>query len=181
MATPTVNRPRTGYTRSMGGMVGALVAVLGLVAVMGGFAWLLHRPVDNPVKTVNFRAVLAVAREQAPFHVLAPDPVPAGLRATNVSWDGVGGRVSWHVGFLTSGQDYIGLYQGNGPTTAFLDAATPATDRGAPVTVRGKRWMTLTNSDQGETALVRTVNGVTTVVTGTAPEPQLASFIAHLR
>ena len=181
VTTPTLDRPRRGYTRSVGGLVGALIAVFGLILVMGAFAWFLRGPVDDPARTVDYSASLALAREQAPFHVVAPSPVPVGLRATSVSWDGAGRRVSWHVGFITTGKDYIGLYQGNGPVSTFLEDSTPATDSGPPVTVDGDTWQTFTKSDQGETALVRTVDGVTTVVTGTTSEDELAAFAARLR
>jgi Protein of unknown function (DUF4245) len=180
VTTPTMNRPRRGYTRSASGLVGALIAVFGLIAVMGGLTWLLHRPVGDPARTVDYSASLVLAREQAPFHVVFPAPLPSGLRATSVSWDGVGRRVSWHVGFITENQDYIGLYQGNGPAPAYIEASTPATEPGAPVMVDGETWQTLTNSDQGETALVRTVDGVTTVVTGTTDESELATFANRL-
>jgi hypothetical protein len=165
----------------MGGMVGALIAVLGLIAVVGGFAWLLHRPVEDPARTVDFSSTLVVAREQAPFHVVSPSPVPTGLRATSVQWDGVGRRVLWHVGFVTPDRDYVGLFQGNGPVARLLSESTPATNPGATVSLAGQAWKTLTNSDQGETALVRTVHGVTTVVTGTVDQADLAAFVSDLR
>ncbi len=177
VTTPTVERPRRGYSRSAGGMVGALIAVIGLIAVVGGFSRFLHSPVDDPARTVDYSASLAIAREQAPFHVVFPAPVPPGLRATSVGWDGLGRRVSWHVGFVTPDKDYVGLYQGNGPAATFVAASTPATDRGAPVTIEGETWQSLTNGAQGETALVRTANGVTTVVTGTVDEAELAAFV----
>jgi len=163
------------------GLVGALIAVFGLIAVVAAFTWFLRSPVDDPAKTVDYSASLGVARENAPFHVVFPTPVPSGLRATSVVWDGVGPRVSWHVGFMTPGKDYIGLYQGNGPVADLLVASSPASDPGAAVIVRGDSWHTFTDSDQGETALVRTVDGVTTVVTGTADESELAAFASRLR
>lgn len=163
----------------MRGLVGALVAVVALA----GLTWIAtrfsERPAD-PAKTVAFRPVLAVARQQSPFHVLAPAPVPAGLRATSVDWDGVGHRRSWHVGFLTTNDQYLGLYQGNGPAAPFITASTPAGKRGPWVTVHGARWRELTNSGRGETALVRTSQGITTVVTGTVGLPMLETFVASL-
>jgi hypothetical protein len=181
VTTPTLNRPRRGYTRNVSGLIGALLAVLGLIAVMAGFTWFLRGPVDDPARTVDYSASLELAREQAPFPVVFPDPVPSGLRATSVDWDGVGRRVVFHVGFVTPDKDYIGLYQGNGPVDEFLVASTPASDPGPPVTVDGAAWQTLTNSEQGETALFRTVNGVTTVVTGTVGEDEIATFVRDLR
>jgi uncharacterized protein DUF4245 len=181
VTTPTVERARRGDNRSPGGLVGALIVVIGLIVVVGGFTWLLRGPVDDPARTVDYSASLSLARQQAPFHVVFPTPVPQGLRATSVSWDGLGARVSWHVGFITQDQNYTGLFQGNGPVGDFVSESTPATTPGASVTVAGETWRTLTKSGQGETALVRTVDGVTTVVTGTVDEADLANFVARLR
>jgi len=164
----------------MGGMVGALIAVMGLIAAVWGLSWFQHRGVADPARTVDYSAALAAASEQAPFHVVAPSPVPTGLRATSVNWDGVGARVSWHLGFITPGQGYIGLYQGNGPASRFVAASTPATRSAPSVTVVGQAWRMLTAPDRGETALVHTLNGVTIVVTGTVDEAQLATFVSRL-
>jgi len=165
----------------VGGLVGALVAVVALIAVVGGFGRLLSSPVDTPAAAVDYRASLALAREQAPFHVVFPAPVPVGLRAKSVEWNGVGDSVTWHVGFLTEDGDYLGLYQGTGPVAEFLAASTPADQPAGSVSVGGVTWRTYTNPDQGETALVRTVDGVTTVVTGSADEAELTRFAARLR
>jgi hypothetical protein len=181
VTTPTLNRPRSRDNRSVSAMVGAMIAVLGLVAVLGGLKWLQHGDVPNPARTVSYTASLAEARAQAPFTVLAPEPVPAGLRATSVSWDPVGPHKVWHLGFLTAGNDYLGLYQGTGAVDAFVEAATPATKPGPPVTVAGDAWGSLTSSDGHETALVHTSSGVTTVVTGTVDRAALIAFAASLR
>lgn len=181
MSTPRVGSPRGGYARSANGLVGALIAVLGLIAVVGGLSWLQHGKVADPARTVDYAASLARARDEAPFPVVAPSPVPSGLRATSVSWDGAGVLVAWHLGFVTSGDDYLGLYEGNGPAAAFISASTPATDPGPPVTIAGVMWQTLHSPDQAETALLRRANGVTTVVTGTAGETQLEMFAGRLR
>ncbi len=181
MSQPAVNQPRRGATRSFAGMVGAMGAVLGLIACMWALSWFQHADPPNPVPTVRYGAALAAARSQAPFHVLAPDPVPAGLRATSVSYDGVGPINSWQLGFLTPDKQFIGLFQGNGLARIFIAANTPATDPGSPVTLDGTQWKTLTNTARGETALVRTAGGVTVVVTGTADEGQLAAFAESLR
>jgi hypothetical protein len=164
----------------MGGMVGALIAIFGLIAFVWGLSWFQHKDPPNPAATIQYGAALSAAREQSPFHILAPEPVPPGLRATSVSWDAVGPDKTWQLGFLTPDQDFIGLFQGSGPSDAFIAAETPATKPGAPVTIRGVQWLTLTNPDRGETALVRAERGVTVVVTGTADESELVTFVTSL-
>lgn len=162
-------------------MVGAMVAVVGLIAVMWALSLLTHHEPADPVPTLNYTAALAEARQQSPFPVLAPEPLPSGLRATSVSWDGVGARKSWHVGFLTPDQEYVGLYEGTGPAAHYVSANTPATTRGGVADIDGVSWQTLTGSGGNETAFVRTTGGVTTVVTGTAGVEVLKEFVASLR
>ena len=48
------------------------------------------------------------------------------------------------------------------------------------MTIDGQPWRTLTNASRGETALVRTSRGVTTIVTGTADENELTAFVRSL-
>lgn len=181
MTTPTLNRPRGDYSRSMGGMVGAMIAVLGLIVVVGGLSWLQRGQVADPARTVDYADTLVVARDQAPFHVVVPTRALPDLRATSVSWDPVGPRKVWHLGFMTSDHEYIGLYQGTGAVDAFVGSSTPATAPGPPVTVGGDAWRSLTSSDTNEIALVHTSRGITTVVTGTAGEDRLVAFAATLR
>lgn len=172
---------RRGDQRSIGGLFGALIAVLGLIAGVWALTLLQHRDVPDAARTIDYRPALTAARAQSPFRVLAPDPVPRGLRATSVSWDGIGARKSWQLGFVTGGGDFVGLYEGNGPAEDFIKASTPAGTPGPAVPIGGVAWTTLTDTGRGEMALVRTASGVTTVVTGTVDEAALVSFARALR
>lgn len=171
---------RRGSGRSVGGMAGALLASMALIAAVWGLTLLQHRGTANPTPTVSYQAALAEARSEASFAVVAPMPQPAGIRATSVSWSPIGARKLWHLGFLTGDDQYIGLYEGTGQVSSFVSAHTPATVPGVPVSIAGARWRTFTDS-AGETAFVHTVSGVTTLVTGTAPRPLLLEFVSRLR
>jgi hypothetical protein len=167
----------------MAGLVGSIIAALGLIVAIWGLTWFQHRDPPNPAPTVEYQEQLALARAEAPFGVLAPDPPPAGWRATSVSWDGTAPEYAWHLGFLTgpgSGVDvsYVGLEQSNADPREFVAAATPADEPGPPVTIDGQAWQTLTSVD--ETALVHPGDGVTTIVTGTAPLDELVAFAKSL-
>lgn len=167
----------------MAGLIGALIAALLLIVAIWGLTRFQDRDVASPAPAVDFAAELATAREQAPFPVLAPRPVPDGWRATSVSWDGAGPEVAWHLGFVTgAGSDaaYVGVEQGNAPAAEFVAAHTPADLPADPVDIGGARWQALT-SDGDETALYRTAaDGATTLVTGTLPEAELVAFVESL-
>ncbi|MBA2559597.1 MAG: DUF4245 family protein, partial [Propionibacteriales bacterium] len=89
-------------------------------------------------------------------------------------------EVSWHLGFRTDTGDYVGLEQGNQPSAQFLAARTPADRPAEAVVVAGRTWTALTSDDTGEHAFVLVDEGVTTVVTGTAPASDLVAFAASL-
>jgi hypothetical protein len=173
----------SGYRRSAGGLIGAIIVALLAIAFVWGLTRFQHRDVANPTPTIDYADELSSARDQAPFDVLVPDPAPEGWRATSARWDGVGPEYSWHLGFLTSESrdaDYVGLEQGNAAPSEFVGAATPADQPGAPVEIDGQKWQTLTSDDGQETALVLAGVHETTVITGSAPEDDLVSFAETL-
>jgi Protein of unknown function (DUF4245) len=176
-----VSQTRSGFRRSPGGLIGAILACLALIAVI----WLLTRfqgaggaDVD-PAPTIDYADTLEQARSQAPYEVLAPRPEPPGWRATSVDWELAGPVRRWQLGFITSGEEFVGLTQSNDSSENVVDEATRADQPGAPVTIGGDTWQTLT-SDEGETAFVYVDDDVTTVVTGTASEDELVTFVESL-
>jgi hypothetical protein len=180
VASPPAGPTRRGYERSVGGLIGSLVACCAVIAFVWGLTWFQRTGTPDPTPTVSYRAALTAAQADAPFHILAPKPAPVGLRATSVSWKGAGRTVSWQVGFLTPQNEFVGLYQGNGPAAEFVHASTPATQPEGTVTIDGMSWRVLSEPSQGETAFVRTTPGVTVVVTGTASESDLRAFASSL-
>ena len=173
---------RTRYQRSAPGLVGAILICLALIGVVWALAKFQGAGGDkiDPAPTVDYRAELADAREQAPFGVLAPEPPPKSWRATSVDFEVAGPVRTWKLGFLTPDDDFVGLTQSNDSADQVVDGATRADQPGAPVTVGGEPWQTLT-SGEGETALVFAGDDVTVVVTGTADEAALVAFAESLQ
>ena len=103
-----------------GDMIRSLLVILVPVLII---TFLFTRlPQDHPVKEVDWRPVLTTARGQAPYPVLAPVNLPAGWRATRVTWVKAGdpylnGQASprnyWQLDLLTPDNDFIGLSQGD--------------------------------------------------------------------
>jgi hypothetical protein len=177
---PPQEQPSRTYQRSAPGLIGALLAVVGLIVVVWALSRFQHRAVADPAPPIDYRGQLVDARSAAPFPVLAPSPVPVGWQATSASWDGQPPDLTWHLGFLTAAGQYVALEQGRAPGADFVARSTPATVVGQPVTVAGHRWQTLSSSSGDDRALVRRSPAFTTVVTGTAPLSQLESFAASL-
>ncbi|MGZ4494708.1 MAG: DUF4245 domain-containing protein [Nocardioides sp.] len=169
------------YQRSAAGMIGAmavlLVVVVGYVALQN-----LNNPAaPNPVKTVDYSATEHYARQQAPFALVAPKTLPAGWRATTVSFI-PGVKAHWHLGLLTDQGRYVGLEQSRLTEPDMVHAyVDKAATRGGRVDVAGTPWTSWTDSG-GDLALVRTRGRTTTLVVGhVVPRAALVSFAASLR
>ena len=174
-----MSQTRSGYRRSLGGLIGAILACLGLILAIWLLSQLQGDPDVDPAPPIDYAEELAGARAAAPYDVLAPSQLPDGWRATSASFDVAGPIQTWHLGMLTGDDEYVGLEQSNATVSQVVEGATPADQPGPPAMIDGARWQTLT-SGEGETALILAGDDVTTVVTGTASRETLVDFVASL-
>ena len=136
------------------------VIVIPLVVI----TYFFTRSPDTPaVQVVDYRPVLAQAREQAPFPVLAPAAVPQGWQATRASWlktgqPGIGGAPSprnlWQLGFLTSDQMYLELDQGDLRGKDLIDDRTRQGLPDGQSEIGGQVWQRMISPDERTRALV---------------------------
>jgi hypothetical protein len=173
-ATPPVNRGR----KTVADMVRSLAVVLVLVAVIVAFN-VAEQP-DRVVQKVDYPAALAEARAVATYDVLGPDPVPDGWRVTSARTERSGGGVGWHVGLVTSTEEYAALEQSDGDRRALLDTVVGGARQAGSVEVAGLSWRRLVGGEPEERALVRTADGVTAMVVGSAPWSQLRTLAGSL-
>lgn len=173
-------------TASTGDMVRSLAVLLIPVVIL---TYLFTRTPEAPVKVVDWTPILAQAREEAPFSVLAPRAVPGDWRATKAGWTrqgqaGLNGDPSprnlWELGFLDSTDTYVELDQGDlqGP-----DLVADKTRDGLPdgqSTVEGQVWERRVSRDDRTRSLVQATDTLTTIVTGDVPYEDLESFASTL-
>lgn len=159
------------------------MAVLVIPALLlAGFA-ALKRGDQDPVREVSYDQELAGARQQAPYPVLAPVGLGGGWQATSVRLTGVGeGRSWWHMGWLSPQDIYVGLEQSDDDRSDLLDELFEGTKPDGSAQISGTSWDRLqeTGDDEPDQAIVRTVDGVTTVVLGSGGYGQLEAFAATL-
>ena len=175
-----MSETRSGYQQSVSGLVGALILALLLIAAVWGLSLLHGRPSVQRAEAIDFSAELREARAQSPFEILAPTDTPSGWDATSATWQGAGPEVSWHLGFRTDDGEYVALEQGNEPAIRFIAVRTPADQPAEPVVIADETWTALTSDDEDEHAFVLAGDGATTLVTGTAPVPDLIAFTESL-
>ncbi len=172
---------------SPGDMARSLVVIL--IPVIAITYFFTRTPDEPTIKTLDWVPVLATARDQAPYRVLAPRAVPQDWRATRVTWVPQGRpylngepspRNLWELGFLDSTDTYIELDQGD------LDGADLAADKSrkgvvdGSSQVQGQSWERRISEDERTRSLVRTADGVTTIVAGDVGYPDLESFAGTL-
>lgn len=154
------------------------VAVIGAV-VAGIYVFVPHSGPD-PVKKVSYRVELGQARRASPYPVAAPAGLSDRWRATSVGFDAANPRaVHWHLGFVDPQQQYASVEQSNGTAAPFIADTTRQSRPAGAQTVSGTVWKRYGGGRYR--ALVRTTDGVTTMVVGTAPYGQLAQLAGALR
>ena len=145
---------------------------------------------DHPVAVVDYQPVLAQARSQASYPVLAPTGLPADWRATRATWvktgeagldDEPSPRNAWTLGFLDPTDTYIGLYQGDAETDAMVDAATRKGHADGTSEIGGQTWERRVSADGRTRSLVLVGPEVTTVVAGDVGYEDLDAYAATLR
>ncbi|SDR96159.1 Protein of unknown function [Friedmanniella luteola] len=174
-------------TASTGDMVRSLLVLLIPVIVITYF--FTRTPAEPPVRTLDWTPVLAQARDQAPFPVLAPRAVPPSWRATQVTWVPEGRsylngdpspRNLWQLGFLDASNTYVELAQGDLEPRALVEDKTREGLPDGTSDVAGTTWERRISEDERTRSLVLGGADVTTVVVGDLPYGELESFASTL-
>jgi hypothetical protein len=172
---------------SPGDMIRSLAVILIPLVILT--ALFTDVPKQRAVTEVDWRPVLATARREAPYPVLAPTNLPAGWRAVQAEWDKAGGttqngqpsvRNLWQLGFLTPDDIFIGLDQGDLLADDLIDEQSRAGAPDGESTVNGQGWQRLVSPDGRTRSLVRRDPTVTSIISGDLPYPALEAYAATL-
>lgn len=158
---------------AMGDVVRSVLVLGAVVLLIFGIGQLVTVTPDEPTSSVDYRDAVGAARDALGPEVLAPDRLPKGWRATSAR---VRGQV-WSLGVVTRDDEFVGLYQGR-ERKDLLDRYARGDGRGT-VDLDGVRWSER-RSPKDETILVRTVDGSTVVVSGTAPRREVLDYASSL-
>lgn len=156
-------RPNARLSQTVRDMVLSLVVVFAAIAVIMAITW---RPAPDPVRVIDPAPALALARSQAPYPVLYPADLDASWRPTSARWavtEQTSPDPAWHVGFVTPEDAYAQLGQSASQDPRYVEEQV---GRAEPTGEAGG-WLRYESADQR--ALVRVVEGVTIVISGTAP------------
>lgn len=167
-------RPNARLRQTVRDMVLSLAVVLAAIAVIWIITW---RPTPDPVRVIDPLPALSLARAQADYPVLYPTDLDTAWRPTSARWEITASSQpdpAWHVGFVTPEDAYAQIGQ------SASDDATYVADQVGAAEPAGEwqGWLRYESADQR--ALVRIDDGVTTVVSGTAPWPTLQLLAERL-
>jgi hypothetical protein len=159
-------------------VISMLVVAAGVLAL-----WLpFHRSTPDPVKVVDPSSVITGARATESWPVLAPVGLPATWRCTSARVDtALDGQDVVHLGYLTPDSTYVGLEQSATKAISFVNDSTVSGRETGTKEVAGLTWTTYQSDDGTHRSLVRTADGATYVVVGTATWDVLDQFATSSR
>jgi hypothetical protein len=159
----------------------AMLICFGLVGALRLVS--LGAAAEEPLPRVDAGRAAARLQAVAGYQAYAPQGLPAGWRATSSRITGTRaeGPVAWHLGYLTARGEYAALEQSDEDPAAFVPRMTNRDRPAGTRQVAGAAWEQYYRPDKKQYSLARRFPGVTIVVTGTAPYPDLATLAAALR
>ena len=178
---------RANRMATPGDMIRSLAVILIPLVVLT--VLFTNLPDDKPVTDVQWQPVLAVARRDAPFPVLAPTNLPKGWRATQAEWVRTGEpfrsgeasvRNQWSLGVLTADDVFIGLDQGDIQPDDLVDEQSRKGTPDGRSSVNGQAWERLVSPDGRTRSLVRREPAMTAIVSGDLGYDDLEAYTATL-
>jgi hypothetical protein len=168
---------RRGF-ESVRDMVLSLGVVLGFVGLI---LLMTLRTTPEAVKVVDATPVVDAVASSAPYAAVLPGAL-AGWRVTSARVSPAGDEpFRWHIGYYTPAGQYAAAGQSNGLAAKYLADEKAAGTSSGSVTIGGVRWTKVVRADGKRNSLVRTADGVTTLVTGGSGFDELTTLASGLR
>lgn len=167
-------------------MIRSLLVILGMVAVLVA---IVPRTTGITQPPVDAAAVVADAATQSGLPFSAPVGLPSGWTPTNARYAaGTDGLPTWQGGWTTPKGGYVAIRQTQTSSPAWLQAATGEGKPTGQVQVGGRTWARYqATSPQPRTSLVdlpsgaAATTGLTTVITATASDDEVTTFVTALK
>ncbi|KAB2343959.1 DUF4245 domain-containing protein [Actinomadura rudentiformis] len=181
---PTVEVAPGVYKRLTTGLGGFTLAMAACLVLVGVIYLITPRSDKEVLPTVDYSGQQWAMATDAPYTVWAPVGLPPTWRPTSSRINGLNGKgpVAWHLGFMTPGRHYAALEQSNEKASQYVHRMTNNKKPNGSMQVNGITWTTYYRKDKKANSLARTLpDGVSLVVTGTAPYEELAVLAAALK
>jgi len=159
-------------------LLNLVVALIGSLALVLLIVTVVVRPAPAPAESVDYPAIAAQAQVETDEPLLSP-VLPPGWSANDARFQTTQQVPTWYIGFLTPGEQYIGLDQGIGANPTWQAALLDEARETGSVSFEGVEWTVFDQrdaSDPGNFAYsLATVHGDSTVLLhGTASDEEFA-------
>ncbi|WP_374456123.1 DUF4245 domain-containing protein [Nocardioides sp.] len=169
------------YTRSFGGMTGALIVTVVFVLAFVTWRGLFRGESDETPTVVDWQESVALA-ERADLSVVHPRELPAGWTATSVDLVATGDP-RWGLGVLTADGDFIGIRQEDASVDELVELyVDEKPDAGDDATVSSEitdTWQTWSD-DGGDHGFSTELDDEALLVYGSAPLSDLETYLGLL-
>lgn len=153
------------------------VAVMGVILLaIFGLGQLVTMEPEHPVREVDYLEAAKGADNSTSFTPLVFDPAPG--RATSATFS----AVMWRAGFVTSADEFVGLFQSSRPIDTVLDDEVVEAEAAGTETIDGRTWDVYEEAD-GDVHLVTTWPGDTetvVIVLGSVGRDALVDYASSL-
>ena len=170
------------YTRSFGGMVGAMIVTVLFVIAYVVWRGLFRTDVDTTPVSVDWQDSVQVA-DQAGLDVVRPRELPAGWTATSVDLVAAGNDPRWGLGVLTDDGDFIGIRQQDTSVDelvrVYVDEKAEAGDDASVASDVTDTWQTWSD-DGGDHGYATELGDESVLVYGSAPVDDIESYLGLL-
>jgi hypothetical protein len=158
--------------------MGAVIATVGVIMLI---AW---RPQQEVKQEVDYESAVASAVIAQTWPISIPETLPTGYRATSARLEpesyGESGDIRWILGFQTAANEYVSIWQSDGPVKSVVAAATNSATCDATETIGGEVWQKCETDKPLTRAFVKTDGDVTSIVSGTSSWDELLRFAESL-
>lgn len=162
-------------------MVLSLGAVLIVVVVVLVITW---RPQQTNTQQVDYQSAISNASTSTNWTIFVPAEIPTDYQVTSARFEaesyGAPGDSRWYLGFTSSTNAYISLWQSDGPTKKIKSAATNSAQCTQTQIIAGSEWEKCSTEKPETRALVKTQGDLITIVAGTATWDELVDFVDSL-
>ena len=169
------------YTRSFGGMTGALIVTVLFVVVFVAWRGLFRADPDDTPVPVDWQESVELA-DQAGLQVVRPGELPDGWIATSVELR-AGDDPRWGLGVLTDEGDFIGIRQQDASVDDLVELyvdedAEPGDDASVPSEITDT-WQTWSDSG-GDHAYSTELGDEAVLVYGSAAAEEIEAYLGLL-
>ncbi|CAN5334169.1 hypothetical protein BH09ACT5_BH09ACT5_18840 [soil metagenome] len=159
-------------------LLNLVVALIGSLALVLLLVTVVVRPAPAPTEGVDYATVATQAQPEAAAPLLSP-VLPPGWSANDARFGTAQQVPTWYIGFLTPGEQYIGLDQGIGANPTWQAALLDNARETGAVTYEGVEWTVYDRRAAGDPgnyaySLAATHGDSTVLLHGTASDEEFA-------